>query len=556
MPDMVVFRRGSVLLAFSFVLSLGSGAPFAPSPALADTPPGMCRVVNVDFTPGGILASAMGPQIDPQIVMWIEKPTGEFVSTVFITQQTGRFGIGNRPGRYDFNSGPNWPYGRRITVFPVWAHRHGMTFPELEFQSGTDDDLSHMAGQSSHEMHFCRPLEQNEPQWDAATCSSPAFTDKGKFGSAMSLYPPRADVIPTAGTDSPSVPMYKSMNPFDAISAATPHLGVSTEVSWPIPPELAIGDYVMFVEVSLEQDFNATYNATAYPPPDVAYGTYGVPYRGQPSVVYQVPFKITDGETTAIANDYVGYGDPAGGATLHPPDATITSNAPNSGALRLLMTSKDGDMFRVRVKARSEHDSIAPSAPSNMVASAPQSSGATLSFLAPGDDGLIGTVQGYDVRYLQGNVAITDDNFASANEITFDGTPVPAGQEQALTLKNLLPETEYTVAVRAFDNCGNTSPIVTTTFVTAERQQGEVDACFIATAAYGSVLANDVELLRRFRDSLLKHSVLGELAVETYYTFGPPVAGVIGESDLLRATARDLLSPIVDRVRTLRWGGR
>jgi hypothetical protein len=48
---------------------------------------------------------------------------------------------------------------------------------------------------------------------------------------------------------------------------------------------------------------------------------------------------------------------------------------------------------------------------------------------------------------------------------------------------------------------------------------------------------------------MLKASVLGELAVETYYTFGPMVAGVVGESDLVRATARAALDPIVKRVR-------
>jgi hypothetical protein len=157
------------------------------------------------------------------------------------------------------------------------------------------------------------------------------------------------------------------------------------------------------------------------------------------------------------------------------------------------------------------------------------------------------------VRYLVGDAPITEANFASANEVPFDTTVVPAGQPQALTLKDLLPETRYTVAVRAFDNCNNTSAITTAAFTTAQRKPGEVDACFIATAAYGSVLANDVEMLRRFRDMLLKRSVLGEIAVETYYTFGPPVAGVVGESDLLRSTARDFLTPLVDRVRRLRW---
>jgi hypothetical protein len=166
---------------------------------------------------------------------------------------------------------------------------------------------------------------------------------------------------------------------------------------------------------------------------------------------------------------------------------------------------------------------------------------------------MIGTVKGYEVRYLAGNTAITAENFAQAHELTFSAAIAQAGQPQELTMKDLLPETEYTVAVRAFDDCHNISPITSATFVTAPRKSGTVDACFIATAAYGSLLANDVDMLRRFRDQLLKRSVLGELAVETYYTFGPSVAGVVGESDLLRTTARDILNPIVDRVRQLRW---
>jgi hypothetical protein len=62
-------------------------------------------------------------------------------------------------------------------------------------------------------------------------------------------------------------------------------------------------------------------------------------------------------------------------------------------------------------------------------------------------------------------------------------------------------------------------------------------------------MANDVGMLRRFRDAALRKSVLGELFVESYYTFGPPVAAVTGESELLRASARDALAPLVARVR-------
>ncbi|HSR97724.1 MAG TPA: fibronectin type III domain-containing protein, partial [Kofleriaceae bacterium] len=239
---------------------------------------------------------------------------------------------------------------------------------------------------------------------------------------------------------------------------------------------------------------------------------------------------------------------------IRPPDPTkITTDVPNTGAGRLLLTSKDGQLFRLRVNARSEQDMVSPAAPGNMVITDAQSSTATLTFVAPGDDDMNGTVAGYEVHYKVGDAGLTDADFDSANELQFAGDIVGSGQSQAITVKNLLPETDYTVAVRAFDNCHNISRITTATFTTAPRPVGSVDACFVATAAYGSLMANDVEMLRRFRDLLLRRSVLGELAVEAYYTFGPAVAGVVGESDLLRSTAREVLAPIVARTRSLHW---
>ena len=116
---------------------------------------------------------------------------------------------------------------------------------------------------------------------------------------------------------------------------------------------------------------------------------------------------------------------------------------------------------------------------------------------------------------------------------------------------SLLPQTHYWIGIRAFDDCRNVGPLTVIDVTTSQRETGEVDACFVATAAYGSLLANDVEMLRHFRDSYLRNNVLGELLVEAYYTFGPALAGVIGESDDLRGIARDALDPLVDAVRGL-----
>src|SRR5437763_1203185 len=81
------------------------------------------------------------------------------------------------------------------------------------------------------------------------------------------------DVVPggtplaRAATDHPSVDMYNMLNPFDAISSATPASGMPAQLSWPIPPTLAPGNYVLFVEGAREFDMNMTYNANTFPSP-------------------------------------------------------------------------------------------------------------------------------------------------------------------------------------------------------------------------------------------------------------------------------------------------
>jgi hypothetical protein len=66
-------------------------------------------------------------------------------------------------------------------------------------------------------------------------------------------------------------------------------------------------------------------------------------------------------------------------------------------------------------------------------------------------------------------------------------------------------------------------------------------------------LARERPSLRTFRDRVLRSTVLGELAHEAYYTFGPALSGAIGESDVLRATARAMLDPLVSWARAFRF---
>lgn len=75
--------------------------------------------------------------------------------------------------------------------------------------------------------------------------------------------------------------------------------------------------------------------------------------------------------------------------------------------------------------------------------------------------------------------------------------------------------------------------------------------CFIATAAYGTPMADEVRYLRAFRDQYLLTSRPGRLFVEFYYRHSPAVADSIRRAPALRAFVRLVLGPLVGLSRLL-----
>lgn len=91
--------------------------------------------------------------------------------------------------------------------------------------------------------------------------------------------------------------------------------------------------------------------------------------------------------------------------------------------------------------------------------------------------------------------------------------------------------------------------------------------CFIATAAYGSYLAPEVLILRKFRDKWLLSDLrfeilgfrfkisnkLGRTFVRLYYKLSPPFAHFISKHKYLKTAIRWLLTPVVYSIKYHPW---
>jgi len=81
--------------------------------------------------------------------------------------------------------------------------------------------------------------------------------------------------------------------------------------------------------------------------------------------------------------------------------------------------------------------------------------------------------------------------------------------------------------------------------ITANFEADVPRGCFIATSAYGTSMAKEVEILREFRDKYLLTNPLGQALVDFYYKVSPPIAEFINEHPSLKPIVKAGLLPAV-----------
>jgi hypothetical protein len=534
---------------------------------------GLLAVPCGDARAAGDLLIEMHYQPVPnvQLAIWLEDADGQFVADVLVTQATGKLGIGNRPGIWNFLSSWRAPYGPRPSVLPIWAHRRGREYPRITFHDDADHtSLGWHESSSSIETYFCRPLTPDEHaiiSVDTMTCPSPnAFkSDKGRFdGDATSPYPPRNDLtLVHDGYDHPDIERYAELNDLDAVTAATPPGDAPEYVVTTVPADLAEeGPLTAWIEVNLEGDENPDWDFDREHDHyvDGRLANYGTEYLGQPSVVYRVDF---DPRARGFVGttEYAGYGDWDGASgTVHAPDATISASG-GSGADRLARVTRRGETYRFGVF------SYGPDGPHGdddgwgecEARELPPVQGLALepvsfdtvavAFTVP-EAGLpadfdLGKVR---VHVLPGDAPLTADNLAAAVDRSFPADVVPGPGERArVEVDQLWGNYSYQLGVTYQDRCANVSPVVAAAITTPPQKFQQVEGfCFLATAAFGANWAPQVQALRHLRDAYLKTSPLGRDLVRFYYTYSPPLARVAAEQPLLRGMVRVVVAPVAD----------
>ena len=151
----------------------------------------------------------------------------------------------------------------------------------------------------------------------------------------------------------------------------------------------------------------------------------------------------------------------------------------------------------------------------------------------------MGSYTTVDVRFAYKKSADSAWSYTGWVSKTADGT-----HAESLTELNSNIDYDFTAQLKYNDTLEGTTLQFTTTTPSTPPPSGS--GCFIATAAYGTPTAEQIDVLREFRDVVLLESTVGSQFVALYYQLSPPIADFISGSKFLKILVRELLvDPIV-----------
>jgi YVTN family beta-propeller protein len=165
-----------------------------------------------------------------------------------------------------------------------------------------------------------------------------------------------------------------------------------------------------------------------------------------------------------------------------------------------------------------------PKTPSNLTATLANNNTISINWSDNSDDEL-----GFNImrrRYVGGNFVLIATVLPGITSYTDGG---------------LSNDSNYYYKVSAFNYAGESDFSNIAYSITGNSESG----CFIATAAYGSLMEPHVKILRDFRNRFLSTNKIGKSFLALYYRYSPPIADFITQHDSIRFMVRWSLLPFV-----------
>jgi len=73
--------------------------------------------------------------------------------------------------------------------------------------------------------------------------------------------------------------------------------------------------------------------------------------------------------------------------------------------------------------------------------------------------------------------------------------------------------------------------------------------CFVATAAFGTPLQAEIQILREWRDSELSFSLAGRQFIDIYYKVGPHLARLVEKNKFIARISRSIIRQAIKYIR-------
>ena len=153
-------------------------------------------------------------------------------------------------------------------------------------------------------------------------------------------------------------------------------------------------------------------------------------------------------------------GEPMPKPAGEPEEFTMTGLSPDTTYYFAMKTSDEvpnwSDLSN-NATGTTSSESIPPAAVTHLAIFTLTGNSVTLKWIAPGDDGDVGTAAQYDIRYSTSE--ITDANWDEATQCTDEPAPQPAGSEETFKVMGLSPFTIYYFALKTADEVPNWSDL-------------------------------------------------------------------------------------------------